>query len=41
MHANNEIGNLLDIERVGELCESTMPIFIQTPFKLLVIMFTI
>jgi len=27
MHANNEIGNLLDIERVGELCEQYDAIF--------------
>ena len=27
MHANNEIGNLLDVERVGELCEKYQAIF--------------
>lgn len=27
MHANNEIGNLLDVERVGELCEKYHAIF--------------
>lgn len=27
MHANNEIGNMLDIERVGELCQQYQAIF--------------
>lgn len=27
MHANNEIGNLLDLERVGDLCEQYQAIF--------------
>ena len=34
MHANNEIGNLLDIKAVGEMCQTYDAIFILIRFKL-------
>jgi cysteine desulfurase len=33
MHANNEIGNILNIEAVGELCNRHNAIFIQIVYK--------
>ena len=34
MHANNEIGNITDINAVGELCKKYKAVFIATPCRL-------
>ena len=34
MHANNEIGNMLDIMAVGNLCKNIRPFFTAIPFRL-------
>ncbi len=34
MHANNEIGNLLKLKEVGDICAKYGAVFIQIQYKL-------